>query len=248
MSERQEENAENKRNTVLRITSVRLEPSQIEFLKTLDNASEWIREAIDAKRLESLDETEESKTILLTKQIRKLELDQERLERNYEFVRAKKTIMEATRIRENYAKLLKQSPQERFNPILNLFAEFDPFIEAKETKSGICFASLFGKNKEPIIFPKEDFYHKMMLSGLENLPRIESRPFTRWRVQKEDLARLIDTAENMVKQKRSSMEKDLETSQRELQLAKKVSDAFNIKIERIQNEIEGLEQRIRDIT
>lgn len=244
MRELKEENTENKRNTVLRITSVRLEPNQIDFLKTLDNASEWIREAIDAKRLTEKDETKEAKTILLTKRIRNLNMELETLEQDYEFVRAKKRIVEATRIRESYASLLKESPEERFNPILNLFAEFDPFIEARKIEPGICFSRLFGTNKETVIIREEEPCYEIMLRSFKDLQQIGTRQSPKWRINKQQVAALLDTVETTIKQKRSSMEQEIETSEKELQLAKKISDAFNRKIERIQNEIEGLEQQI----
>lgn len=79
----------------LQLYSVRLGRDQITFLRTLQNASEWIRCAIDEKRMRESTASTENRVILLSQEIKDVRNQVEAVKMNPNYVEAKHGLQES---------------------------------------------------------------------------------------------------------------------------------------------------------
>jgi hypothetical protein len=80
---------EDTKRQTLTLYSVRLHPSQIAFLRSLPNASEWLRKLIDHARVRDSATSTGNRVILLTQQIRDLDQQVSVVRENPSYVQAK---------------------------------------------------------------------------------------------------------------------------------------------------------------
>jgi len=82
------------RREALQLHSIRLRRGQITFLKTLQNASEWVRCAIDEKRMREPAASTENRVILLSQEIKDARNQVEALKMSANYLEAKREVQE----------------------------------------------------------------------------------------------------------------------------------------------------------
>lgn len=230
---------EKSRGTVPRDTlshiSIRLTLDQIHFLKTIQNRSQWIRDAINEKRFtEKNEDHPNSKIILLSKQISSLQTEIVRLETSEDYDHAKSIInhhqeTQATNKEEESKYAIIYKLHDFFHQLPNI-NEKGLMIETETKKMDLAvFNEDTYKTEKSITITKDENEeaYKILSKKLENIRILHG----------ENILSTFKHIINLLQEKNTPINQENKVNNKDINSAKKICAAYENKIRELEEKI-----------